>query len=112
MSAQDNEHLVGATWRVVRRVLVVCAFLAVIGFAVTSRMQVVNDCRDLNVRLGDAAERAKVQRVFLDTAADAHDAAFERDGFASDRRAAHKYRELIRRTKVPQPVDCPTFWHN
>jgi hypothetical protein len=108
----SHEDRVKRAWGITGRIAIIGILIIVAILAVQSRVSVVESCRDRNGATVDAAERAKVLRVFLDTAADARDAAYQRSGFVEDRRAATEYRQLIRRTKVPRPIECPTFWHN
>ena len=107
---------VARLWRVVGVVSIAGVVLIVGLLAAQTRIDVVQACRDRNVAIVETAEARKVQRAFIDAAADARETSGRRNPDRvvadSDLATAMFYRALIRRTTVPKPRDCPTFWHD
>jgi hypothetical protein len=111
-----HEERVRKAWGFTGRIAIIGILAIVAILAVQSRMAVVEACRDRNVAITATAEARKVQRAFIDAAADARVTSGRRNPdlvvAESDLATAAFYRSLIRRTTVPKPVHCPTFWHN
>jgi len=111
-----QEERVRKAWGITGRIAIIGILTIVAILAVQSRTAVVEACRDRNIARLETAEARRVQRAFIDAAADARVTSGRRNPdlvvAESDLATAAFYRSLIRRTTVPRAVECPTFWHN